>query len=99
MSGPRDPELATALYQDLSRSVETFADLGEDTLGWFVYLQGAVLAGGWIDLDLGASATGESFHYLISNFPCYPLLAPYLESREWAQEEIIALKISHRLKR
>ena len=99
MSGPRDLELATALYRDLVDSTDTFSSLGEDILAWFVYLQGAILQGGWIDLDLGASATGEAFHDFVSGLPCSELLTPYFEARPWTEKQITSLRVKHRLKR
>jgi hypothetical protein len=99
VSGPRDLELATTLYRNLVNEVDEFASLGEDLLGWFVYLQGAILQGGWVDLDIGASATGEAFYEFISSLPCSELFTPYFEPRPWTEEEITALKVSHRLKK
>lgn len=97
MSGPRDLELATALYKDLDNSVASVKELGEDTLGYFVYLQGAILTGGWFQiLEIERHRT---FLNIVKAFPCYSLLAPYFDPQRWTDEEITALKVKHRLKR
>lgn len=94
MSGPRDLELATALYTELFKGNDSFEALGEEFLSKFIYLQGAVLAGRYTDLSNEPQIIEK-----IKEFSCFPLLAPYLESRRWTEEEITALKVSHRLKR
>ena len=93
MSGPRDLELATALYTELLEE-NSFEALGEEFLSGFIYLQGAVLAGRYTDLSNEPQIIEK-----IKEFSCFPLLAPYLEARQWTEEEITALKVSHRLKR
>lgn len=97
MAAPADPALALLFYDELMATFDSFEDLGVSTNAHLVYLLGAILGGGWVDLDVGASASGEATWETLKQLECYPLIEPYLEQRTYSAEEIAALRVHHRL--
>lgn len=106
MSAAPDPELAKRLLNEVRglNMYETFGNLSEATA--LLYLVNAILAGNWCDFGYpltprNASCIGagsdyfEGFTKLLERLPCFPLLKPYFEPREYTPTEIDHLRVAH----
>ena len=69
------------------------SSLGPRSLLWMVAV---LLEGGWVKVDGDGFMSSPAAQFL-DNLPCRPLLQPWLEPREWSPEQVIALKVAHKL--
>lgn len=95
MSGPKNPELALRLLDEV-QELMFLSDMAQQKLVSLFYMVAAVVGGNWCDFEPEGTAGGE-IHEVIGSLPCRPLLAPYLEPRVWPDDEITALRVAHRL--
>lgn len=61
-----------------------------------LWMVAVLLEGGRIKVDGDGLMSSPAAQFL-DNLPCRPLLQPWLEPREWSPEQVIALKVAHKL--
>lgn len=90
MSGPVSLEIAQTFYRELTEHYDILLELDKRDLENIVYFFGALLEGGWIDLDGIDADTLKT----LKGLPSFGLYEMYLDSRSRTLEEVTAAKVA-----